>query len=133
MATLPELGTYIDSDTSLTIGVDLFLGLLPEEPDACVAIFETTPGSVMETMRTTAPSLEMPRIQAIIRGQRNSYATTRATAETVWRSVSKIQNTTLSGVQWLRAIPVDTPSLMGRDDDERPLFTVNFEIVKALS
>lgn len=133
MSTLAELGTYIDGDTALTLGTDLFLGTMPESPDACVALYESSPGLVTDTMTTDVPSIEGPRVQVLIRGARNTYATTRATTDTVWKSVSKIKNTTLSGVRWLRAEPVDTPVFMGRDESERPMFSMNFQITKAVS
>ena len=133
MSTLEELGTYLDSDTSLTLGTDLFLGIIPETPNICVGLYEYGASAPMDFMTSAQPSIEMPRIQATIRGEEDTYATTKALAQTVWLSLSKLRGSTLSGTQWLRAQPLDSPTFLARDETYRPIFVANFQVFKAIS
>ena len=71
MAFLPELGTYLAAnvtDTTLTLGTNLFLGRLPDTPNTCVALFETGGLSPEETMGgSSLPAYTQPRCQILVR------------------------------------------------------------------
>lgn len=130
---LPELGTYLDGDTSLTLGTDLFLGQLPESPDAAVSLIETGGTEPDDTWAGDNPAIEMPRVQITVRGAEDTYGTTRTTMDTVYKSLCKIKNQTLSGTLWLRCSPIDSPAFLMRDETNRPIFVSNFQVWKAMS
>ena len=71
MALLTDVSTYLAStvtDATLVVGTNLFLGRLPEDPDTCVAIYETMGQSPDNTFGgSTVPVFENPRIQVVTR------------------------------------------------------------------
>ena len=64
MAFLSDIGTYLAAsvtDTALTMGTNLFLGRLPDTPDTCVAVFETSgEGPVNTGGGSTLPAFTQP-------------------------------------------------------------------------
>ena len=44
-----------------------------------------------------------------------------------------VGNRTVNGVRYLWVSAVQSPFLMGRDENNRPLIAVNFDVMKALS
>ena len=68
---LTEIGAYLATQNIGTVGTDIFLGLMPDQPDNCIALFEYA-GS--------PPDLhwegEYPRLQVRVRDK--SYAAARA-------------------------------------------------------
>lgn len=74
---------------------------------------------------------EQPSVQLLIRA--STYAAARATAETVYGIVGAIVNATLSGTRWLKATPLQPPTILERDGNERVVFFFNTQILKAVS
>ncbi len=138
MSTVYEVGAYLNTNVSdLTIGTNLFLGDMPDTPDVCAAVFESTSaGPTMTFGGTGIPQLESPNVMLWVR--HTSYATGRALMETCWQKLSQIANENLTNedaasVLYQRVEPMASPVLMSRDDLRRVLFSANFETVKALS
>lgn len=131
MGMLEDIGTYLDTNSALTLGSDLFLGLIPDTPGNCVALFENSGVTPDFTLgANNLPELERPELQAIVRNQ--SYSTGRALADTVYRVLTQIANQTISSTLYLRIQAISTPSVMDRDDNKRVLFTTNFYVVRAM-
>lgn len=129
MALLEDIGGYIDTNTSLTLGTNLFLGLLPETPSNCVAIFEESGVSGLYTQGTSnLPRLERPQLQFIVRNE--SYSTGRSVAEDVYRVLIQVANRTINSNLYLRIEATGAPAVMDRDLTKRVLFTCNFDVVR---
>lgn len=129
MGMLEDLGGYVDTGTALTLGTDLFLGILPETPTNCVALLENGGTSGMYTQGSNnLPELERPEIQFIVRHA--SYATGRALADTVYRRLTQIANQTINSVLYLRVEAISSPDVMDRDAERRILFTCNFYVIR---
>lgn len=129
MGMLEDIGGYVDTNTSLTLGTDLFLGVLPDAPSNCVALFENGGVSGLYTLGTdNLPKLERPQLQFIVRNA--SYATGRNLAETLYRLITQITNQTINGNLYLRIEAVSVPDVMDRDQSKRVLFTCNFDVVR---
>ena len=129
MSTILEaLADYVDSSTSLTLGVDLFLGLMPASPDACVAMFEYSGSAPLESFGSNALAVDRPRIQVLTRGARNDYPGARTQAETLRLLLAAVTDQTLSGVRVLRVSAVGSVNPLGPDGSDRPLLTVNLEV-----
>jgi hypothetical protein len=138
MSTVYEVGTYLGTNVSgLTLGTNLFLGDMPEDPDICATVYESTSaGPIMTGGGTGVPQMEQPNVMLHVR--HTSYATGRSLMETCWQTLSKIENENLTNesaanVLYLRVQPLGSPVLLARDEQRRTLFTVNFATVKALS
>lgn len=130
MALLDELGTYIGSQVgSLTLGTNLFLGRLPDEPDTCVALYETGGSEPLSVMGSDAlPPVEQPRVQVLTRA--SSYATARALAGTIWLALENILNENLSGVRYHRCAAVQSVFALERDSHDRIILAQNFQVQK---
>ena len=129
MAILDDIGAYINTNTSLTIGTDFFLSLLPESPDNCVALFEEGGTAPLFTLGSTnTPQIERPQLQVIVRN--TSYSTGASTARTVYLLLTAIVNQTINSNYYQRVEAVATPALFQRDENRRSLFTVNFDVYK---
>jgi hypothetical protein len=133
-----EIGKYLSDNVSdLTLGTNLFLGDLPDQPDVSAAVFETT--SVAPTMTfggTGIPQMERPNVMVWVR--HTSYSSGRAIAEKVWQKLSQIANESLTNEDagttlYQRVDPLGSPALMHRDEQRRVVFTINFETHKVLS
>jgi len=131
MAMLDDIGGYVDTNTSFTLGTDLFLSILPDSPDNCAVILENGGAPPISTMGTTnTPQLERPEIQIIVRN--TSYSTGRANAETLFRLLTAVSNATINGNLYHRIEATSSPELYERDQSRRSLFSVNFNVIKEL-
>lgn len=127
MSLLQDIGGYIDSNISeLTLGTNLFLSLMPESPDNCVALLEEGGVEPLYTQGSNhLPVIEQPQLQIIVRNF--SYETGRALAEQLYRLLS-LANTSINGVQYLRIAPISSPFIIERDSAKRPVISCNFHV-----
>jgi hypothetical protein len=129
MGMLDDLGAYLDTNSALTLGTDLFLGILPETPSNCVALFENSGVSPDFTLgANNLPILERPELQVIVRNA--SYSTGNTLADTIYRVFTQITNQSINSVNYLRIQAIANPSVMDRDSNRRVLFTTNFRVIR---
>jgi len=92
MATILEsVGDYLQNTASAfgahasqgTLGTSIFLAVLPETPDACVAIYENAGSSPTFTMGSGGIRIDYPMLQIICRASREDYPTARDKAENI--------------------------------------------------
>ncbi len=128
---LNEVGAYLATELSLTVGTNLWRDLMPEdEPDACMAIFDypgepSTPGYGNESVE-----LENPRLAVWSRGVAHDRATPRAQAAAARIALAKIFPGTLSSVVYHWIQPMGSPALLGRDEAQRITYFVNYRVRK---
>lgn len=131
MALLDDIGGYIDTNTALTLGTNLFLSLMPETVDNCVVVVENAGIAPTFTMGSVhLPQIERPEVQIVVRN--TSYSTGRSTAETVYRLLTQITNQTINGNFYHRIDAIASPALYERDINKRVLFSTNFHVMRAL-
>ncbi|HZK24134.1 MAG TPA: minor capsid protein [Oscillospiraceae bacterium] len=115
---LTEISTYLKNQDT-----DIFLGLMPDQPDNCVALFEYA-GS--------PPDLhwngEYPGLQVRVRDK--SYAAGRAKIGHIMRVLHGLTETVLGSTRYLLIRARGTPEILKRDASNRVEFFVNFEIIK---
>ena len=135
MATILEsIGDYLQNTSSAfgahssqgTLGTDLFLGTLPESPDACVAVYENAGSSPTFTMGSGGIRIDYPMLQIICRAGREDYPTARDKAENIRVLLASVLETTISGVHIMRIEPMGSVNQLGVDPKYRPLISVNF-------
>lgn len=135
MATILEsVGDYLQNSASAfgahssqgTLGTNLFLGVLPESPDACVAIYENSGSSPAFTMGTGGIVIDYPMLQVITRAGREDYPTARDKAENIRVLLASVLEQTISGVHIMRIEPMGSINQLGVDPKYRPLISVNF-------
>lgn len=127
MATILEsIGDYLVTNSQGTLGTNIFLGTLPESPDACVAVYENSGSSPAFTMGAGGIVIDYPMIQIICRAGREDYPTARDKAESIRTLLASVLESTISGVHIMRIEPMGSVNLLGVDPQYRPLISVNF-------
>lgn len=127
MATILEsVGDYLVTNSQGTLGSTIFLGTLPDTPDACVAVYENAGSSPAFTMGTGGIVIDYPMLQIVCRAGREDYPTARDKAETIRTLLASVLETTISGVHIMRIEPMGSVNLLGVDPKYRPLISVNF-------
>ena len=120
---LTEIGAYLATKSIGTVGTDIFLGLMPDQPDNCIALFEYA-GS--------PPDLhwngEYPGLQLRVRNK--SYAAARIKIGEAMTALHGLHEQTLSGTRYLLIKARGSPEILKRDANNRVELFVNFEIIK---
>ena len=123
MAMLNEIGAYLQSRGVGALGVDIFLGLMPDQPDNSIALFEYA-GS--------PPDLhwngEYPGLQVCVRNK--SYGQGRAKIGQAMQELHGVYETVLGGKRYLLIKARGSPEVLKRDAGNRVEWFVNFEIIK---
>lgn len=127
---LEAVGSKLQTDGVGTLGSTLFLSLMPDTPDVCVAVYEYEGLVPLDTFGASVTvALDRPQIQVMTRATRNDYVTARDKAVDVRNSLAKISNTNISGIQILRIAPNSAINPIGLDEKDRPLVTITFTAV----
>lgn len=128
MATILEaVGDYLVANGQGTLGTNIFLSVMPETPDALVAVYEAVGDTPSFTMGGAAVAINRPVIEVICRASRGDYPTARDKAESIRNLLGAVVGQTLSGIQVLRMAPQGWLNPLGEDENLRPTVSVNFE------
>lgn len=129
MTFLEAVGDYLQAQSQGTLGTDLFLGRMPDSPDACVCLFEYS-GSLPEmTFGSSGIAIDRPQLQVMTRAGRDDYPTARDKAVTLRNLLTAITNTTLGAFSVLRIEASGSVNPLGPDEKDRPLVSVNFNVM----
>jgi hypothetical protein len=127
MATVLEsVGDYLVTNSHGTLGVNLFLGTLPESPDVCTAVYENAGTPPSFTMGSGGIAIDYPMLQIICRAAKEDYPGARDEAEAIRNLLASVTDVTISGLNVLRIEPMGNVNLLGVDPKQRPLVSVNF-------
>lgn len=126
---LEAIGDYLQAQGQGTLGTSLFLAMMPESPDACVCLYETTGFPPMLTFGASAFAVDQPGLQVITRGARADYPGARDKARTIRNLVAGITETSISGIHIMRVSADGSMLPMGEDQNGRPMISVNFSCV----
>lgn len=125
MTMLVELGEWLEDQAVGTVGTNLFLGRLPDTPDAATALFEYAGAAPFHTMGPTVV-WERPRLQVLCRAA--DYATARSQAETIYQLLDVVAETTIESVRYHQIEALQSPFLVQRDANDRPVIGCNYEV-----
>ena len=118
-----DIAQLLQSGGIGTLGVDLFLGQLPDSPDNCVAVFEYA-GS--------PPDLhwdgEYPGVQVLVRNK--SYEAGRAKIEAAKNVLHGVSETIVNNHRYLLIRANQSPFFLERDASNRAVFACNFSVIK---
>lgn len=125
MSVLNEIAAHLVAQGLGVLGTDLFIGKLPNDPDACGVVYET--GGLAPEMGFGAAGVkhETPAIQVVFRGAPGDYAGPRAKAESAYRALAAVEAQALSGTFFHFVHPQQSPFLLNRDQAERVLLAFN--------
>jgi hypothetical protein len=120
---LSDIGNYLQDQGIGTLGTNIFLGLMPDQPDNCIALFEYA-GSPPDLHW----SGEYPGLQVRVRNK--SYAAARTKIGEAMTALHGLHEQTLSGARYLLIKARGSPEVLKRDNNNRVELFVNFEIIK---
>ena len=106
------------SDFLSTSGVTTTIrkGVMPETPDACVALYETGGIAPVHAMKATAGRVvRRPAVQVVCRATVDEYDTARTTAETIFCILDGMPTRTLNVTEYKLAAARQEPFLLNRD------------------
>jgi hypothetical protein len=126
-----ELGAFLVAQGLAVLNADLWLHVMPDEPDDAAVIIEYAGDEPDYVQNDRKVELEYPRVQVAVRGELPEV--TRLRAEQIYQSLMMIDNELLSGTRYLSCLPVDTPAMLGRDESGRFMSTINFRVEKELT
>jgi hypothetical protein len=126
---LEALAERLQSASIAFTAQNLFIGLMPDQPDLCVAIYEASGAAPLEVLVNNDATLERPAIQVLTRGGRNDYPAARALAASVQAELVKITNEDVSGTRFLRVHTMSSINAVGPDDNHRPIFSLALQAV----
>lgn len=124
---LEALGDHIQTNGLGTLGTNLYLGKMPASPDYCITLFEYEGMQPLENMGSAPYSIDMPRIQVMVRGARDDYPTARDGLQAIRELLAGITDVTISSTKILRVASVGSLIPLGLDDKDRPRLTANFQ------
>lgn len=130
---LDDVVAYLEAFTptlSLTFATNLYAGLLPDSPDATVALFEYAgPAPIYLMGPRTLPAIAQPDLQVIVRDI--NYPMARQSAEAVARALEEIVNETVNTTFYERVARKQDPFFLRRDAVKtRVYFCCNFEVMR---
>ena len=113
------------SSLALTFGTDLFVSNLPDSPDDCVAVYDA-PGDSPEQ----GSDIYRPGIQIQVRGASDSYSDTWSEAFNIREELDGKYNVTKNGSCYIGIFAVGEIIPLGRDRHNRPVFSMNFRLIR---
>ena len=131
MPMLEELGLALTTPTAPitvshgTLATDLFIGVLPDAPDACIALLEI-PGSPPEETMRPLPVAENQTLQVLVRNP--SFSTAQDTARALWLDLQRLIEVDLSGTRYHAVRSPQSPFLLERDASRRNVFSCTYTV-----
>lgn len=130
MPLLDDLADFIIANNPSFLAASTFAGDWQDEPDVACVVYEY-PGSNIYMMGGGPVSLEMPRVQVVVRAP--EYAQARLLSGSIRATMDTIRSTTLNGTRYLRVGALDTPHEIAPDVQHRKRIAVNYEVTKEVS
>lgn len=131
MAVDDELRDHLDTQGHGTAGTDLFSGKMPAGVvnATVVTMYQGSPPE--HTCGSDGFTLERPRVQVNVRN--TSEASCQTQAAGVALELSKIENQSIGGVYYRSVLVLQTPGLLERDENDRPIYSFNCAVEKVPS
>jgi hypothetical protein len=111
------------SGLNLTFATDLFISRMPESPDVCVALFDYS-GLPPE------PGYDYfyPSVQVRVRGNQGGYQAAWTVAESIRDFLRDIHDETWNSTKYVHIWCQGDILSLGQDENNRPIFSINFRI-----
>ncbi len=125
---LGDIAARLQTQGIGTVNTSIFMGYYPDKPDNLVALFEYAGEPTELLMGTGDPVLERPGLQARVRNL--TYPAGRAKIQAVADALHGLAETTMGGKRYLLIRANQSPESLGRDENNRCEFVVNFSVLK---
>ena len=126
MAALDDLADTLDTAAVVggATGWEVHLGIMPEDDDLVVAIFEEA-GEAPDTQAEDVNQYDYPRFELYVRATTLDYETAHTKAQ---EAFDALHDATIAGWNYIYA--TGTPFLRGYDRSNRPVLQVNFHSMR---
>lgn len=138
---LDEVALDLEAAGLGTRGTDLFETRMPEQPDACVAVFDEAGSPPLLALGASDVDVERPRLVVWARALTDGAARTKI--RQVWeryrgKGEAALTNAVGGTTRYLSITAVHSPFLLKRDQaasggGERVTYACNFEVLKEVS
>jgi hypothetical protein len=118
-----DIGAMLAANGVGTIGTNIFISLMPNTPDAVIALYDSGgfPGE-------SGYKYEYPTIQVRIRGAKGQYISAYAKAEAVRNFLHDRANITWGVNRYIGIWSMSDILFLGQDELNRPELSINFRI-----
>jgi len=133
MATLRELGQYLEDQGVAKMGTTLFQSKLPTSPDSCMAIYLLPGKDAIRAFRSSAgqPVAEQPMFRVTSRSKTFDGAMSASLA--AQSALDGLGNTVMSGVTFLYIESLSPPYQEAPDELNRKHVTQKYQVVKKVA
>lgn len=107
-----------------TSGWGIFIGPMPTGPDTAIAVREYAAGAPMPKWL-----IDFPSVQTLIRGEPGGYQLAKIKATDVLNVLHSIPSQDLNGDRWDSIRALNTPAYVGKDENNRPMFSINYTLI----
>lgn len=121
MSMIDDIADYIDSNTSYTVGTNIFEDRVPGSPINCIVVRDTG-GSELDGDDTA--KLKRPTFQVYVRN--TSHSTGEALIRSIKTLLHEVIETDIGNTHFLNIFAVSEPGHIGQDDAGNDEWTVNF-------
>ena len=132
---LDDVAQYLSTNiTALTLGTNLTKGFMPENPSTVVTVFETGGYRPTHSFTTGVQTRAYENPGIMVHARSTDQVTARGLAESVFTKLDGLNNrslpTTTGTHHYVSIDAVQSPFLVGRDSNDRFVFSVNFDVTK---
>jgi len=124
MSVINDIAIYLQANGIGTIGTDIFLGYQPESPNNSITLYETG-GYALDL----AGFLRYPTLQIMVRN--TSYSAARTKIDSIIALMHRTVNTTINSTRYCSIYTTSDATSLGKDDQNRSLLSVNFELTRS--
>ena len=127
--TSEDIGTLLESSiNTLTLGTNLFIGLLPDQPDLGIALIDS-PG-----MPPDPNNYYHPGLQVLVRASVGDYSVAAALSQSVMDVLhTYVGQPDVNSYFYTLVWSMGDPFFIGLDTNHRPLFSTNYRIQRRSS
>ena len=124
-----DIAEYLEDQSIGTVGTNVFVGKMPPTPDLAMALFNYA-GQPPDKV---ADDYETQGLQIKIRGATLTAGWDAAwvKANAIFEALHGLTNATIETKAYHYIFATGSPAQMGFDELERPLFVINFMVIKA--
>jgi len=123
-----DIAALIEELNLGTLGTDLFVNEEPGKPDATITVFDS--GGVSPDLTFDGENIYYPTVMVRVRGRTDKQAITYDLAESIRDALHGLYQTTVDGTVYLLVQASGDIVRVGRDENNRPMFTVNFRLMR---
>ena len=130
MPILEDFGDYLETQGVGTQGSTIFIGEMPDSPDACTSLYLYSGAPAVQAMGTATGKsvVDFPRLH--VEGRAATLAAAEARVQAVYDKLHNLGSVTINAREYKQVMALQRPFQLGVDQNERALFACNFELAR---